>query len=45
MGSVEALLAKGAKPEKAFPSGSLVGLALEHGRTALAEFLKARGIR
>jgi hypothetical protein len=43
--AVEALLAKGGNPTDALPNqGSLVDLAVQHGRTALADFLRSRGI-
>ena len=46
LGAVQALLAKGADPSKALPAGqSLLTLAVEHGRTAVADFLRERGIQ
>lgn len=43
--AIEALLLQGADPGKALPKGgSLVDLALDNGRVAVAEFLKSRGI-
>lgn len=45
LGAVQALLARGAEPTRALPSGqSLVALALEHGRQAVADYLKQLGI-
>lgn len=43
--AVAALLATGADPSKALPDGSLVELAESHGRSAVAELLRSRGLR
>lgn len=45
LAAVKALLQKGADVSRAMPNGSLVALALEYGRTAVAEFLREHGIR
>ena len=45
LAAVQALLAKGADVTRALPpGGSLVALAEEHGRAAVAEFLQSQGI-